>query len=101
MAIGPCVGSKAEVIRTLCHRGLTGAQPLEKTPGPPSSPAPSGRHADALNGLETAVLADLNPLLNLDKMPRSPIRERLRETQTAIQEKHRHEAGRPQLHVTI
>jgi hypothetical protein len=53
---------------------------LEKTAGPPSSPAPSGRHADALNGLETAVLADLNPPLNLDKMPRSPIRERLRET---------------------
>jgi hypothetical protein len=35
--------------------------------------------ADALNGLETAVLADLNPPLNLDKMPRSPAREKLTE----------------------
>lgn len=33
--------------------------------------------ADALNGLESAVLAALNPPLNLDKMPRSPIRQRL------------------------
>jgi hypothetical protein len=35
--------------------------------------------ADALGGLETAVLADLNPPLNLDKMPRSPTREKLTE----------------------
>jgi GIY-YIG catalytic domain len=35
--------------------------------------------ADALDGLETAVLADLNPPLNLDKMPPSPVRNRLTE----------------------
>lgn len=35
--------------------------------------------ADALDGLETAVLADLDPPLNLKKMPRSPVRERLTE----------------------
>jgi hypothetical protein len=35
--------------------------------------------ADALNGLETAVLADLNPPLNLDKMLRNPTRDKLTE----------------------
>jgi hypothetical protein len=34
---------------------------------------------EALDGLETAVLAALNPPLNLDKMPRSPTREKLTE----------------------
>ncbi|KIH96989.1 hypothetical protein LP52_22215 [Streptomonospora alba] len=32
---------------------------------------------DTLDGLETAVLARLDPPLNLDKMPRSPVREQL------------------------
>jgi hypothetical protein len=35
--------------------------------------------ADELNGLETVLLVALNPPLNLDKMPRSPLRERLTE----------------------
>jgi hypothetical protein len=33
--------------------------------------------ADALSGLEAAVLGELDPPLNLDKMPRTPIRNRL------------------------
>ncbi len=33
--------------------------------------------ADALDGLETGVLAQLDPPLNLAKMPRSPVRSRL------------------------
>ena len=79
MAIDPASVERPEGIRTLCRRKLTRAQPLEKTAGPPSSPAPSRPPADAFNGLETAVLADLKPPLNLDTMPRSPIRERLAE----------------------
>jgi hypothetical protein len=35
--------------------------------------------ADALGGLETGVLAALNPPLNLDKMPTNPLRLRLSE----------------------
>nr|WP_246422285.1 DUF6884 domain-containing protein [Nocardiopsis mwathae] len=35
--------------------------------------------ADALDGLETAVLAQLNPPLNLAKMPRTPVRRQLTE----------------------
>lgn len=35
--------------------------------------------ADALNDVETAVLAALNPPLNLNKLPPSPVRERLSE----------------------
>ena len=78
MAIDPASVERPEGIRTLSRRRLTRAQPLEKTAGPPSSPAcPPRSPADAFDGLETAVLADLKPPLNLDTMPRSPIRERL------------------------
>jgi len=39
--------------------------------------------ADALNGLEAAVLADLNPPLNLDKMPGTSRRRRLTDLRRA------------------
>jgi hypothetical protein len=43
--------------------------------------------ADALGGLETGVLAALNPPLNLDKMPTSPLRLRLSELRRKYRQK--------------
>ena len=78
MAIDPASVERPEGIRTLFHRRLTRSAVGEDGRAAVVA-CPSRPPADAFNGLETAVLADLKPPLNLDTMPRSPIRERLAE----------------------
>jgi hypothetical protein len=46
--------------------------------------------ADTLDGVETSVLRELDPPLNLDKMPASPIRARLSELRSTFNRKVRH-----------
>lgn len=45
--------------------------------------------ADALDGLESTILRQLDPPLNLSKMPASPLRLRLTELRRTYSRKHR------------
>lgn len=45
--------------------------------------------ADTLDGVETRVLRELDPSLNLDKIPQSPVRTRLTELRRGFSRKNR------------